>query len=68
MKARDIIAIVGGFFTSFGSVLMMNEVPKWAWWTGQAMVILGPLLMVARASMAGKDIDNSSEKPTDKAP
>lgn len=53
MKARDIISLVGAFFLSFGGIIMTQDVPKWAWWTGQAMVILGPILMGSRAAMAG---------------
>lgn len=49
MNASRIIFIFGTFFTSFGAVLLISEVPQWAWWTGKALVILGPLLTTSLA-------------------
>lgn len=57
MKARDIIALCGSFFLAFGAVLMSQDVPKWAWWVGQGMVIAGPLMMGSRAAMAKSNTD-----------
>jgi hypothetical protein len=54
MKTSDIVSILGSFFLAFGAALMAQDVPKWAWWAGQGMVIAGPLLMGARA-MAAKE-------------
>lgn len=62
MKARDIIAVVGSFFLAFGAVLMSQNVPPWAWWLGQGMVIAGPLMMGARAATARR----ARQKPAPK--
>lgn len=66
MKARDIIALIGSFFLSFGGVIMTQDVPKWAWWAGTAMLISGPLMMGSRAAMAGaKPRSPDEETPAD---
>lgn len=49
MKIRDVLSIAGAFCTAFGSVVMLKATAPWGWWTGQAMAILGPLLMGSRA-------------------
>lgn len=48
MKLRDILTLVGSFFTGFGALVISQDVPKWFWWVGQAMTIIGPLLIGAR--------------------
>lgn len=49
MKTSDILAMIGSFCLCFGAVVVENDVPKWAWWTGKAMIIAGPILMGSRA-------------------
>lgn len=55
---KNVLALIGSFCAGFGGLIVMSDVPKWAWWTGQAMVILGPLLMGSRALTSF-----SSERP-----
>lgn len=62
MKPRDIIALVGAFLAGFGALVIANDVPPWAHWVGQAMVVAGPLLMGSRALMAGKP-ENDRKDP-----
>lgn len=54
MDTRNLLTIIGAFLTGFGALVIKAEVPSWAWWVGQGMVVLGPLLMSARAVMAGQ--------------
>jgi len=62
MKARDVVSLCGSFCLAFGAVLMSQDVPKWAWWIGQGMVIAGPLLMGARAATAPRAEKPESQK------
>lgn len=48
MKLRDILFLIGTFSTSFGALILTQDVPKWFWWCGQAMVVLGPILVGGR--------------------
>lgn len=48
MKLRDILTLLGAFMASFGALIITQDVPKWAWWCGQAMIILGPLILGGR--------------------
>ena len=49
MKTSDILSMVGAFCMCFGATIIESDVPKWAWWTGKAMIIAGPILMGSRA-------------------
>ena len=55
---KNVLALIGSFCLAFGIAVMAADVPKWAWWTSQAMVILGPILMGSRALTSF-----SSERP-----
>lgn len=46
---KNLLAVIGSFCAGFGGLIIVSDVPKWAWWCGQAMVILGPILMSSRA-------------------
>ena len=63
MKPSQIIFVVGTFLTSFGGVLLISEIPKWAWWTGKAMVILGPLLTASLGFYSTPGKSKSKAKP-----
>jgi hypothetical protein len=52
---KNTLALIGSFCLAFGMALMAADVPKWAWWCGQAMVIAGPLMMGSRSAVAVKE-------------
>ena len=68
MKARDIISMTGYFFMGMGALLISQNVPPWAWWTGQVMIIAGPILAGSRSAVAVVKARQESKMPLDNEP
>lgn len=67
MTAKDWTAIAGAFLLAFGAKLKERVASETAWLIGDAMVLLGPLLMASRAMAAKKD-GTPSATDSDKSP
>ncbi len=52
MNLKDATTIAGAFFMSFGEMLKTQAPSVMAYWIGQAMIVLGPLLLAGRAIKA----------------
>jgi len=50
MTTRAAFTIAGSFCTSFGALLVSQVPSAFGYWTGTAMVILGPLFIGAIAT------------------
>jgi integral membrane sensor domain MASE1 len=49
MKTRDWLAILGAFCLAFGGKIKDRIDSTAAWWVGDALLTIGPILMAARA-------------------
>lgn len=65
MTLRDWIAILGAFCLAFGGKVKDRIDSTAAWWVGDMLITIGPILMASRALGAGKAKDEPEPKTPD---
>ena len=54
MKLRDVLSIIGAFCLAFGGKIKDRINSTAAWWVGDALITIGPILMASRAFHSDK--------------